>query len=133
MKYFGWNGEKDKKGRDLLQKVGTDIIRTQKPTYWVDFVKGFVELFKNDYDYAIIPDARFPNEIDIWKQNGWDIITLHVERLNYKNDLTTEQKLHLSETMLDNYKFDYYIKTITGIQYLNMAVDKFVDYLLEEC
>ena len=28
-KYFGWNGEKDVKGRSTLQFVGTDLIRDQ--------------------------------------------------------------------------------------------------------
>ena len=35
--FFGWNGAKDAEGRTLLQTVGTDIIRFQKPDYWVDF------------------------------------------------------------------------------------------------
>ena len=36
--FFGWNGEKDAYGRSLLPKVGTDIVREQRPNYWVDFV-----------------------------------------------------------------------------------------------
>ena len=40
--FFGWNGEKDAYGRSLLQKVGTDIVREQRPNYWVDFVKDML-------------------------------------------------------------------------------------------
>ena len=28
--FFGWNGEKDAYGRSLLQKVGTDIVRSAR-------------------------------------------------------------------------------------------------------
>ena len=62
--FFGWNGEKDAYGRSLLQKVGTDIVREQRPNYWVDFVKDMLSMFPNEWDFVLIPDSRFPNEID---------------------------------------------------------------------
>ena len=37
-KFFNWDGQKDEKGRTLLQYVGTDVISSQQPSYWVDFV-----------------------------------------------------------------------------------------------
>ena len=36
--YFEWDGNKNEKGRQMLQYVGTDVIRKQNPTLWVDFV-----------------------------------------------------------------------------------------------
>ena len=50
--YFDWNGEKDDYGRTLLQRVGTDTIRAQKPDYWVNFVIDFLKLFPNEWDYV---------------------------------------------------------------------------------
>lgn len=58
--FFGWNGEKDAYGRSLLQKVGTDIVREQRPNYWVDFVKDMLSMFPNEWDFVLIPDSRFP-------------------------------------------------------------------------
>jgi hypothetical protein len=127
--YFNWDGNKDEKGRTLLQWLGTDKVRKIKPNYWVDFIKSFVEVFQDDYDYFIIPDTRFSNEIDLWKQDDWDIVSLHIERLFYRNHLTPEQRLHPSETALDNYRFDYYLKTISGTEYLEKEIDKFIEYL----
>jgi hypothetical protein len=127
--YFGWDGQKDQKGRTLLQWLGTDVVRKKKPNYWVDFVKGFVELFKDKYDYVLIPDCRFPNEVELWKQDGWDITALHIERLDYENHLTPDQRNHPSETALDNYKFDYYIKTVSGTEFLEKEVDKFIEFI----
>ena len=68
--FFGWNGEKDAYGRSLLQKVGTDIVREQRPNFWVDFIKDLLSMFPNEWDFVIIPDSRFPNEIESLKQAG---------------------------------------------------------------
>lgn len=60
---FGWDGEKDEAGRTLLQRVGTDCIRRQKPSYWVDFLTGIVRMFPDEWDFVIVADVRFPNEL----------------------------------------------------------------------
>jgi dCMP deaminase len=99
--YFNWDGQKDEKGRQLLQWVGTDWVRAQNPNYWVDFVKSFIEVSKGRFKYFIIPDARFPNEII-----GTHI---HIVRPDFVSDLTEEQLKHPSETALDGHPFDYQI------------------------
>ena len=63
--YFDWDGEKDEQGRETLQFIGTDIVRTKRPTYWVDFIISILELFGNNWDYVLIPDCRFPDECEI--------------------------------------------------------------------
>lgn len=83
--FFGWNGEKDAYGRSLLQKVGTDIVREQRPNYWVDFVKDMLSMFPNEWDFVLIPDSRFPNEIDGLKQAGFNVIHLRVRRENFES------------------------------------------------
>lgn len=127
--FFNWDGQKDLKGRTLLQKLGTEKVRAINPTYWVDTVFEFIKVFNSDFQYFLIPDCRFKNEINTFKQNGFDTIALHIERLNYENSLTPEQRQHPSETALDNYKFDYYIKSISGTEFLEKEVDKFIRYL----
>ncbi|WP_206459320.1 deoxynucleotide monophosphate kinase family protein [Anaerovorax sp. IOR16] len=108
-KFWGWNGLKDENGRHILQNVGTDLIRKVFPNYWVDFIIQQVKFTDNKYDYVLVPDTRFPNEIERWKETGLNIITVRVNRPNFESDLTEEQKNHPSETALDNYKFDYII------------------------
>lgn len=130
-KYFNWNGEKDIAGRTLLQQIGTEKVRFKYPNFWVDTVINFVKAFQDDFDYILIPDCRFPNEVNCWKEEGFTIIPLHIERLNYENHLTPEQRLHLSETSMDDFVFDYYIKTETGIDMLREKIVKFVDYLMK--
>lgn len=99
--YFDWNGEKDEVGRTLLQRVGTDVIRSQEPDYWVDEVIHLLRLFPNEWDYVIIPDCRFPNEVDKVKEY-FESVHIRVIRPGYKSQLTVEQQNHISETALDN-------------------------------
>lgn len=116
--FFGWNGDKDDIGRSILQRVGTDVIRKQNPDYWVNFIASFLKLFPNEFDYVLIPDTRFPNEIDEMKQYEFDVCSLRINRTDFESDLTDEQKNHISETALDNFEFDYTINTISDLDVL---------------
>lgn len=107
--FFGWNGEKDKHGRQLLQHVGTDVIRASMPDFWVDFVASVLRLFPNHWDYVLIPDCRFPNEIEVLKKADFDVIHIRVERPGFQSPLTQEQQGHSSETALDGVKPDYHL------------------------
>lgn len=123
---LGWDGNKDEKGRELLQRWGTDIIRKNNPDCWVNIIIELLKgLEKTDY-YVIIPDTRFKNEIEKIKDNDFRSITVRVERPNFNNGLTEEQKNHPSETDLDDYDFDYYIDNDKGLEELQKAVQKII-------
>lgn len=109
--YFNWNGIKDEKGRTILQKVGTDLARNNNPDIWVDTVKNFILAFETEFDYFLVPDCRFPNEIEVLKRDGRIdfFYAIKVKRDNFDNGLTEEQKNHPSETALDNYKFNFIV------------------------
>lgn len=121
--FFDWNGEKDEAGRALLQRIGTDIVRKKDPDFWVNFMKSVLELFYDEWDCVLIDDVRFENEISLIKSAFDCVTTLRIERPNYLNHLTFEQRQHPSETSLDNFKFDFTIlnpgddrlKTLTSI------------------
>ena len=128
--YFNWDGNKDEVGRTLLQRVGTDIVRTQQPDYWVDFVIGFLSLFKNEWDYVIIPDCRFPNELEKWDNSDWDNITVKINRTDFETPLTPEQQSHPSEVALDLYdNYNYIINSENGLDKLDKAVNEFILFL----
>ena len=107
--YFGWDGNKDARGRQMLQYVGTDVIRKQNPKLWVDFVSMLLKYFHENWEYVIIPDCRFPNEVTTMVENGFDTVHLRVVRNNFKSPLTEEQQQHPSEIALDNVEPDYFI------------------------
>mgnify|MGYP004471739267 FL=1 len=104
--YFGWSGQKDLEGRKLLQWLGTDVVRKNYEDTWVDMVVALLKGIKTLYDYVIIPDVRFPNEIDKMCDN-FDCVTVRIIRPNFDNGLTEEQKNHPSETALNNYPMEY--------------------------
>lgn len=127
--FFDWDGEKDEYGRGLLQYVGTDKIRNRYSEFWVDFVADIMTVFEDEWDYVLIPDTRFPNEITNIESNTWNCITLRVERPNYENKLTDEQRKHPSETALDNYKFDYTLVNDGDLVKLLYKVKEFVEVI----
>lgn len=103
--FFDWNGKKDTQGRELLQSVGTDSIRKSDPNYFVTFTQTLLNIFPDTWDYVLIPDCRFPNEVDTFP--GFH---LRIVRSNFKSPLSKEQQMHISETALDNHPYDRLIK-----------------------
>lgn len=124
--FFGWDGNKDERGRTLLQYVGTDVIRKKAPDFWVDFISRILSYFDGDWDYVIIPDTRFPNEINRLKTDGFDVIHLRIVRSGFPSPLTPEQQRHPSETALDNTKPDYYIYNNSSLENLNSKIIEWV-------
>lgn len=107
--YFNWDGVKDERGRTILQFVGTDTIRKQAPDYWVDFIIDMLTFFGDNWDFVIIPDTRFPNEIDKLRSAGFDVDHLRVVRPDFQANLTVAQRSHPSETSLDDTAPDCYV------------------------
>lgn len=135
-KYKNWNGEKNENGRMLLQTIGTDLIRNKLgwDTFHVERLAQDIKIFENDYDYFIIPDVRFINEIAYMiAKYPYNIITIRVNRLNFISPLTIEQQYHQSEIDLDNYKgFDYVINCENGLDKLEKKVDKIYKELIND-
>lgn len=125
--FFNWNGEKDEKGRTLLQYIGTDIVRKERPNYWVEFILDIIDLFGENWDYVIIPDTRFPNEIDMLKEYYQKVEHIRVERLGFESTLTEEQKNHLSEIALDNTEPDLTIYNRSCLEELKELVHSYVE------
>lgn len=117
--YFGWNGSKDDEGRTLLQHVGTDVVRNKQPDYWVNFVVEFLKIFETEWDYVIIPDCRFPNEVSTITKY-FNTKHIRIIRQNFNSPLSIEQQQHPSETALDNYSYDYVVYNDSSV--LNLGI-----------
>lgn len=128
-KFFNWDGKKDEKGRTLLQYVGTDIISSQQPTYWVDFIISILKFFDNEWDYVLIPDCRYPVEATRMAENFITSV-LRIERPFFDNGLTEKQKKHTSEVSMDDYHFDAIIYNDAGLNELEEKLRQFVDNFL---
>ena len=125
-KFFDWDGKKDEYGRHLLQYVGTDIVRKQNPDYWVNFIIGILRFFEDNWDYVVIPDARFPNEINRLVDSGFKLTHMRVVRSNYQSTLTEEQQSHPSETALDDVIPDILIMNNGTLEDLESSVRHYI-------
>lgn len=100
---YGWiKGDKGPVGRTILQKVGSDY-RYNNPQCWVNIAKQIA--FGCSEEYMLIPDCRYKNEVRGFKYFNYRII--RIERPNFDNGLTEEQKKHPSEIEMSSFnKFD---------------------------
>lgn len=123
--FFDWDGNKDERGRHILQHVGTDVIRKKAPDYWVDFVAGFLEIFDNEWDWVLIPDTRFPNEVDLMRTK-FGATHIRVVRPDFASPLTTEQQNHPSEVALDEEFPDYYLTNSGSLDDMRETVNTWI-------
>jgi hypothetical protein len=107
--------------REVMQIWGTEIFRKFDPNCWVRSTINKIK--KDSLDFAIISDARFPNEIDFAKEYDPIIIRLTRDVLEDK---------HQSEISLDDYNFDtlkdsYIINnTMISLDQKNEKIEKII-------
>lgn len=107
MKYFGWDGKEETKPRDLLIKLGTEIIREKIDVeFHINRLIEDVKVLSYFYDTFIVSDVRLPIEIEKPKSEFDNVVSIKVERPY--TETTLEQQKHITETGLDDYNsFDY--------------------------
>ena len=134
--YYKWDGiTKNDFYRDKLQQLGTDIIK-EKLNYKSFHAKRLAEDFniiENDFDYIIVNDCRFKDEIYTMKAMFPDkVIDIRIERVDkdVKEDLGELAK-HKSEVDLDDFKFSHVLKNY-GNDSFKESIDKFINISLGE-
>ena len=133
-KISNWDGSEETKPRELLQQLGTNIIRENIDNKF--FVKKMIDdikVYSYFFDTIVISDARFKIEIDDIKNTFNNVIAVRIERPNFDNGLTLEQKKHPSEIDLDDYnKFDYKLTNDGTLEDLKKKVEKLVEVIKNE-
>lgn len=133
--YYGWDGEKNLRGRSLLQQLGTDKIRDEMgwQTFHVERVCQDIEVIKDDYDYIFIPDVRFKDEMYYTMAKfPENTTTIRVERLDFENNLTLKQKKHRSETGLSDFVHDHNLFCREGLDKVEEEIDSVLGDLIYE-
>jgi hypothetical protein len=105
---YHWDGKKDKKGRELLQDIGS-IGRKYDKNIWVKKLNNLI------YDWGeyiiIVDDWRYLNEASWFVENGYEVIKLRV--IGRRSSEDAEIFTHISELELEkifhsNEAMDYF-------------------------
>ncbi len=111
--YFDWDPNSDEKPREFLQKMGTEIIKEKlgKKTFLLDRLNEDIEILKDFFDTFIITDIRYPEEIAYFKNKYDNVCTIKLVRSDYEDNLSDEERKHITETAMDSYDdFNYILE-----------------------
>lgn len=86
------------RGRELLQKVGTEFFRHRiRDTFWVDLMQQ--SILENAGCTIVVDDTRFPDEFRLLKSMGFVMLNIINPEENIKDS-------HISENSLNGVSFD---------------------------
>ena len=131
-KISGWTGEEETKPRKLLQELGTEIIRKQIDNdFFIKRIVSDIMVYSYYFDIITISDIRFPEEIKTICNSFNNTIKVRVERPNFENNLSYDEKSHVSETALDGFSdYDYTIINDGSLEDLNIKVNNILNEVL---
>lgn len=120
-----WNGREATKPRELLQQLGVELIKNKiDKNMLINRIKEDIKVYEYFFDTIIISDARFKEEIENIKTNNTVVIKIEGK----ENKLTDEQKKHITETALDDYKnYDYIIENNSTKKELKKQIKKIME------
>ena len=102
-----WDGDNETKPRQLLQDLGTELIRKQIDEYF--FIKRIIQdidIYSRYFDIITISDGRLPEEFAAVKLAYPETVTVHVTRPGYSSKLSKDQKAHVTESLVDEIDYD---------------------------
>ena len=102
-----WDGDNETKPRQLLQDLGTELIRKQIDEYF--FIKRIIQdidVYSRYFDIITISDGRLPEEFAAVKLAYPETVTVHVTRPGYSSKLSKDQKAHVTESLVDEIEYD---------------------------
>lgn len=120
-----WDGNEEIKPREILQELG-GVIRhyLNKKDFFLKRLDEDIDLYKLFAKACVIDDARLPEEIEYFKRKYQrSVISVHIERPNFKTELSEREMTHETEQGLDNYSvYDYTIVNDGTLEDLRIKV-----------
>lgn len=111
--------------RQILQKYGTEYRRKEKASYWVDKLEETI--IRNKNKDICVTDARFKNELDMLKNQGFFLVKINIseeeqeKRLRNRDGNTIKRINHISESAFEDYK-DFDLEIDNNNKTVNEAV-----------
>lgn len=129
------------KDRNLLQTVG-DAMRSVDKDVFANYVVKECKYKR----YCVVDDARFPNELDLIKKDGWILVKLEISEETQRKRLEKKYGVekaaehlknigHHSESYIDDYDsqiFDYVIDANQSTEYVQNELDKIIKNVEEQ-
>ncbi|NBU33444.1 hypothetical protein EB118_12435 [bacterium] len=113
--------DKQLTAREAMEIIGTSIFRKLKNNVWIDATINKIK--QDNLDIAIIPDCRFPNEVDSIKAYGGHVIRLALDPFNSN----APAEIALDKHNYDWHKFDYIVfNTSMTIEEKNKEIYRFL-------
>ena len=119
----GWEHAKEApEVRRLLQVHGGAVRKHIGENVWVDATISKAHYLLAEGKPVVIPDVRYLNEAERIKALGGIVV-----RINRPGtaDGTDQTDLHISETALDDYEFDYVVVNDSSTDYLRQIAKSF--------
>lgn len=120
---FGWDKNKDRAGRRLLQVLGTEAGRAYNKRIWIEMLEKRLPKPK-----LVIPDVRFKNELEFFQDRGF--LTVLVVRGNWwermKRRWFRRASWHQSEREWRDWDFDMVIYNDGDLESFHAQVRKLV-------
>ena len=134
-KISDWDGSDETKPRELLQELGTEVIRQKiDKDFFVKRICEDILVYSYYFDIITISDARFPDEIEWPKSKFKNVISIKVVRDGYDTVLSKKEQKHLTEVALDEYNnYDYVIHNDGTLDDLKNKVFDLVRRIEDEC
>lgn len=125
-----WDGSDETKPRDLLQSLGTGVIRQKlgKNEFFVQRMDEDLDVYNEYVPAVMIDDVRLPIEIEYFKKRYPERVkSIHIIRPNFETELNTKQQSHITEIGLDGYNdYDYTITNDGSMDDLRAKVYKMI-------
>lgn len=92
--------------RGLLQKVGTDLLRTVDQDVWVKYLVR--QIRNNGKPNKVVDDTRFLNELMTLKREGFKLVRVERDKELLREAGYNVDDKHISETQLDLVPFEWW-------------------------
>ena len=126
-----WDGISQDKPRDFLQHLGINVIREKMgEDFLIKRLIDDIKVLFNYCDCIVVSDVRLPLEFELVDKAFDNVVNVFIERPKFNNDLTVDEKKHITETALDNYN-NYDLKIINDGN-LNDLKNKVYEILKED-
>lgn len=122
---INWDLKEETKPRELLQQLGVELIKNQiDENMLINRIKEDIKVYEYFFDVIIIADARFESEIEEIRNKNTTVIKIEGK----ENNLTQDQKNHITETALNNYNnYDYIIENKKTKKELKEQIEKIME------